>query len=150
MNPFSKISNVEPPTGGTGSYVLPGEADFEVKAVKLIDSQQSEGFFFIVELETITSTNPDQAPQCSWAVRLPGKNDIGLRNSRAFIAALLDIEFSQVDEKTANAVTTPEAHADYVAGRKLHASASNITTKSGNPFTKVVWSKFKGSEGLPF
>ena len=54
MNPFSKIATVEPPTGGSGSYVLPGEADFEIKAVKLFDSQQSEGFFFIVELETIS------------------------------------------------------------------------------------------------
>ena len=149
MNPFSKIAKVEPPTGG-GAYVQPGETDFAVEACKLIESQNGEGFFFVVELETLKSDNPDQPARPSWAVRLPGKNDIGLRNCRAFIAELLGIKFSEVTEEVASAVTTEEAHSDYVAGRKLHASATTITTKAGNPYTKIVWGQVKGNDGIPF
>lgn len=135
MGAFTGMENAE--VGQGGVYIQPGiYSDVEILALKLGKSRKKQEFF-AAELRIHESAGDGANPEDSkatWMVML--HHDAALGNIRAFLAAAAGVDVKEVDEKAAELAVSDEQP---FAGVHLRAEASNITTKKGLPFTKVLW-----------
>lgn len=138
MGLFGGIENVQ--VNGGGVYLLPG-ANYEVKitAVKTI-SARGGWHGFVAEFEIVASTHPERPAgmMCSWMVKLdPKYRETALANIKGFVAAASGLQPNDIDEAGVEAVVAAD---NPLKGMRLKASVTDIKTKEGKDFTKVVWS----------
>lgn len=135
MGFFSKIKDAN--YGNTGNYFEEGIYRVRLLRCFLKDSSASPGtVHFIAECEVLESTNDKiKVGQVrSWSPSFAKQPTMG--NVRQFIAVATDSDLDEVDEDAADAVVSKD---NPLAGIELKLRCTQITTKSGNPFTKHIW-----------
>lgn len=137
MGLFSKIEDAESSKGG--NWVLPGTYPLLfINAVKTIKSQEDNSDLFVAELDIIDSKveGRDKGSSMSWIVNFAHQPALG--NIKAFIAAAMGRDESEISEKIADAVVTTD---NPLHGQLVRCEATEITTKKKKqPFTKCNWS----------
>jgi hypothetical protein len=138
MGIFDNFENVSS-AGASHPYIVPGEFVLRVERLAVGVSERGKGEFFAAEFAVVESTN-DERPagtMVSWAV-YPHANVMAPRNIKSLMKALLD----ETDDHAINgAVMKRATDGDGTAlkGTLVKASAHEITTKAGTPFTKINW-----------
>lgn len=135
MGRFSNIGSAKSSQGGV--YFLPGAYALECKANKSGKTREGREFF-VAEFEILESTNPERAvgTQVSFMVMLDKNQDTALGNIKGYLAALCGIPEQDVDEAGVEAMVSA---ANPGMGMKVKALASNIKTRAGKDFTKIIW-----------
>lgn len=136
MSLFSGIKDAKMSEGGT--YLKPGAyPEIEVLGFKAGRSRKGEDFVVASLKIGPGATGPECNPPGSvadWMVMM--KHDSALGNVKAFLAAVAGCSPGEIDEEVAEASLGEEQP---LAGLKVSADASEITTRSGGKFTKVRW-----------
>lgn len=135
-NPFIGIEDAEY-TGG-GRYIKPGRYTLEVIQPKLRPSQNPEKrgvTFFIVDFRVVETTSDDYqgGDGVSWLVDMSKSQALG--DVKKFAQALVGGE-AEITAESMYAITQDD---NPTQGLKIKCEAYEITTKSGNPFTKIDW-----------
>lgn len=136
MGVFGKIKDAKPSQGGV--YILPGVYKVQVQACKAGQARDGRDFF-VAELLVLESDNPDRPVGCSmsWMQMVDKRyEETALGNIKTFISVLTQTPSHEVDEAGVELIVSA---ANPCAGMMIKASAVNITTKKGDPFTKVTW-----------
>lgn len=131
MGMFSGISEAKYSEGG--NYIKPGV--FRLKVSKCIGKKlRTNKQAFIVEFNVIESDNAEHrvGSEVTWMVTMDKEPALG--NIRQFIAAVMEVDIEEVNEEVAELVVGED---NPLASKIVRASAVNITTKAGKPFTKV-------------
>lgn len=132
MGLFSNIANAQYSEGG--NYLKEGV--FRLEILKVVLKKTRKGVdSYIVEFKVHESDNPAHRPgsEVTWLVGFDKEPAMG--NVKQFIAtACGTTDLSGVDEATAELTVSAEQP---LTGKFVRASAVNITTKAGRPFTKV-------------
>lgn len=136
MSMFAGIGGARTSEGGV--YIKPGVYDLEIRAVKALEDRKKVGTF-VVEFDVLRSTVNEhpEGTVVSWIVKLDKEPALG--NIKMFLAAAANKDANDVDE---NDVEEAIGADNPLKGIKIRAAANNITTKTGNPFTKVTWKPF--------
>lgn len=141
MGIFDNIENVEA-AGGTSVYFADGTYKFKVSKFTQGVSKRGKGPFCAIEGEIIEVKTgfegSNKVGQIVSQVIMLNAGDIALKDVKAFVAAAAKRPASDV-----TAAICEKASADagtLLAGAEVTATATTITTKAGNPFTKVSWS----------
>lgn len=129
-DPFSRIEDSEGRTGGI--YPMPGIYQvLYVDVVKMIRSRKGEDVF-IAEFDILQSDVPERkaGTRMSWAVNF--RHDASPGNVKAFLAAVMNSEQSEVDGKSAQLACSDK---NPCHGRLVRLEAVQTKTKAGNDFT---------------
>ena len=132
-------------TYGASQYLKPGQYTLTVDNVSVIDSKRTPGRrYFLVEF-CVVATDSDyykEGDTVSWMVDL-SRADTAFPNIKGFAVALLDnINEDEVTSEAMDALISDDQPA---RGLSVCANAFEITTRAGNPFTKVVWSAHRAT-----
>jgi hypothetical protein len=111
-----------------------------------VDRAQAGFPYFLMEFECIESSHPDIRPgmQVSWMATL--KNDTFKQtfwsNVKGAILAAIQAQrpATTAQEITDAVIAYATGEGQPLTGLRLRAQASDIRTRTGNPFTKVVFS----------
>ena len=133
MGNFSGVGNARSSKGGV--YFLPGNYLTRIEKVSQGTSRNNIDFL-VVEAEILESDNPERKPGtvCSWL--LMADKDAFLGNVNHFASAAFGIDESEVDEAGCEMMCGEE---NPVRGTLLRVQATNIKTRAGKDFTKLVW-----------
>lgn len=139
MGLFSKIKDAK--SNGGGIYFLPGTYALECRANKTGVTREGRAFF-VAEFTILESTNPDRpvGTSVSWMVMLDKNIETALGNLKGYVSALFGIPEEEVDEAGVEALVSAENPG---CGMKIRATASNIKTRAGKDFTKVLYSPYE-------
>lgn len=139
MGLFGKIKEAKSSSGGI--YFVPGSFDLECRANKSSITRDGRAFF-VAEFTILSSTSPDRpvGTVMSWMVMLDKNLETGLGNIKQYVSSLYGLAEHEVDEAGVEALVAADNPG---AGIKIRASATNITTRKGTPFTKVIFSHLK-------
>jgi hypothetical protein len=126
-----------------GVYIDPGVFRFEIQAVKTIKTRAGKAGF-VAELKVLEASGDTKLKPgntCSW-MTMEGETFLGNVKHFASVAAACwggtsDVDEDSVTEEAILAITDEKANP--FKGINIRASAVNITTKKGTPFTKVRW-----------
>jgi hypothetical protein len=142
MGVFGKIGEAKYSEGGV--YLKPGVFRLEIQKVKFQKTRKGQEAF-LVEFLVLDSTNPEhpKGSAVTWMVTMDKEPAMG--NVKQFIATafhdkLIELKIpveghmDAIDEATAELVISDQQP---LTGKVVRASANNITTKAGRPFTKV-------------
>lgn len=142
MGLFSKIGEAKSNSGGV--YFLPGKYELEVRANKTGKTRENRPFF-VAEFTIISSTNPERpaGTMVSQMVMLDKNIETALGNIKGYVAALFGMEEKDVDEAGVEQLVAADNPG---AGMKIKAVASNIKTRAGKDFTKVVYDHWPQGE----
>ena len=152
MSLFAKMKEAKENAGGL--YLQPGNYLVEVSDIKQQASSVGHQVFYIVEMKILESDNDELRPgmEPAWLVDLTMKyENLALGNVKAFLRAaygtLAIAEGEEVPDQEDIGMDEAEASCTGILnGTKVYAKAFNITTKSGNPFTKVSWAPYAEDE----
>jgi hypothetical protein len=142
---FSGIGQAE--VGQGGIYFLPGQ--YLVEVIKVIAKQSRKGaMLYIIECEVIESNNAERPPGCKPAQIISMAYDAAFRNIKEFIAACNGISPTRERERANNAVDEEAAtysvdESNPLGGTRLYLTCTEITTRSGNPFTLHQWEPYE-------
>lgn len=138
MGMFDGIETAQ--ISGGGAYFKPGAYKAKIISCKAIRDRKGVGTF-VVESELLESSEPTLpvGSVCSWVVKLDKEPALG--NIKAFVAAAMDADPKAVKAENVDQVCS---EGNPLKDTILKVSATNITTKTGNPFTKVVWMSADG------
>lgn len=136
MGLFAKIKEAKSNSGGV--YFLPGTYELECVAVKTGKTREGDRPFFVAEFTILSSSNPERpvGTSVSYMVMLDKYLETALGNVKQCVAALFNVAEVDVDEAGVEEAIGPSNPAK---GAKVKASATNIKTKKGDDFTKVVF-----------
>lgn len=139
MSMFKGIKGARTSEGGV--YLKPGVYDLTIRAVKALEDRKKIATF-VVEFDVDRSTVAEHpaGTVVSWIVKLDKEPALG--NIKMFIAAASGCSPEEIEEKDVEEAIASEQP---LKGVKLTASANNITTRAGNPFTKITWKEFAGA-----
>jgi hypothetical protein len=140
INALDVFGEVEKASASKGSqYVNPGKHIFDIQKIILRPSDKDPSrLFFIVELETVSSSREDQpvGSTRSWIVDISRKQT-GPSNVKGFAMALgPDIEEGDINKEDLAKLVADDQPA---RGIRVSCDAWEIETRAGNPFTKVKW-----------
>lgn len=138
MGLFSKIGSVS--SNGGGVYFHTGFVGVvECREVKMIKARTGKDMF-VSEFTVLESNMLDKhaiGSRVSYLVTLdPAYLETALGNVKGLAAALFGIAEANVDEAGVEAMIAAD---NPCQGRQVRAIASNIKTKKGSDFTKVVF-----------
>lgn len=138
-----KLKGAKPTVGGmyfepksdkeAGNYVV------EINRCKKGETRKGIEFF-VVETRVLESDVASRPPgsEPSWMVTYD--KDAAAGNIVAFLMATTDCEEDEVDDGDDDAVCTEDQP---LAGKKMRVTAWNKPTREGNPFTRLLWSKYE-------
>jgi hypothetical protein len=136
------FSDVQVNSGGV--YLQPGQYKLKVRKVK-VDRAQAGFPYFLMEFEVLESSNPGIAEGsfASWMATLKNETHKATFFSNVKGAVLAAVQSSapetQAEQITEQVIAHVCSDLQPLTGAELRAQASEITTKSGNPFTKVAF-----------
>ena len=141
LNLLSGIENA--PTYGAGQWFLPGEYRLELKEARIQPSSQHQGKvyviaeFTILECALVDGDRPDYQPGAT----VTSIVDLGHASAKSNIKGMVMALVPTLDEaQITNQTVAQLCGADQPAsGFKVRANAKEITTRAGNPFTKVTY-----------
>lgn len=140
MGMFGGIKGAKYSEGGI--YVLDGVYRFRIDAIKCIKTRTAKDAY-VVELHILESSNEQRLPgsNCTWMVTLDKEPALG--NIKQFLEiAVPGLDFNAIDATTAEAAVEQTFHeSNPLKGRIVRATANEIKTKAGRPFTKVKFMK---------
>lgn len=134
------------PTQQGGNYLKDGKHTIEVVKVELKNSRSGVQFY-IVEGKVVETDsdhkNMKPGRTITWMVKMT--LDSALNNIKNFLCATTGADSDEIGKQEAMDSVAPEQP---LAGVFVKCEATEITTKAGKPFTKVVWEEFEteGSE----
>lgn len=133
MSNFSGIEKATVMQGGV--YPVPGAYTLKINQVKEGKTRHKEDFF-CAEFEVIESDAADRpvGTPMSWIVMY--KHDSALNNIKSFFAAAAQLPAETITEEVSLKFIGEKQP---LAGRVVKAIATNVKTKSGGDFTKMVW-----------
>lgn len=133
MGLFSGIKDAKVSRGGV--YLEPGVYTARVEACKSGVTRKGAGFF-VVEMTVLESNNPKftKGSSVSWMVVLDKEPSLG--NIKHFAAIATNTPEDEIDEAGIELIVSAE---NPLRGTILEISATNIKTKAGGDFTKVVF-----------
>ncbi len=145
---FDKVDKA--PVYGSGAYFVPGQYICRVRDVKVVDSQKDPGVQYgIIECRIVKTTVEDYCEGDQVTQRIKLTEPSAPSNMKQFCVALGQQLFDEfgvddVNAEFSRAVFTQwdkftRKHLDESEDVYLFADAQNITTRAGNPFTKVTW-----------
>jgi hypothetical protein len=139
----------------TGQYFKPGLYTVKIKAVKWVVGSVGKKEFVVIETEVLESNNPEVPVGGERSQVIDYSSVMGQPNVKAFVAAASGVDpgSSNVnDEVSAYWSKTVGEHLSFEAICDLIVSDTNpledvvlglecveVTTKSGDPFTKHSW-----------
>ena len=132
---FDDIENAE--AGSNLPKIVPGEYQLQVEALKFIKSKKGKGTFAIGEFSVISSAGEGANPTGS---RIAHMIKMALPSSKGNVKSLI-AAVSGEGEKNVTSTLAKEAFSDDqpCKGQVVKASAFNITTGAGKPFTVVKY-----------
>jgi hypothetical protein len=139
-NIFENIGNAKV-SQGDGNYVRPGHYYARLNAVKLTQKFTGEQFL-AVEMTVVSVLDDDEGrghkvgEDTTHLMKAASPSFLG--NVKAFIAATLGCSPDEVDQNSADRVTSDEQP---LAGIVVELVGRQITTKAGKPFTKVTYKR---------
>jgi hypothetical protein len=141
MGLYSKIRESKYSEGG--NYLQVGVFRLQINEVKSMRTRKGADAFLSV-FKVLESTNTAHAvgSEVTWMVTLDKEPAMG--NIKQFLASVFDVDMDDVDEAAAELAVGPQQPAK---SRVVRASATNITTKAGRPFTKVKFFPDKDAHG---
>lgn len=130
---FAGIESARMSTGGV--YPLNGAYLLEINAVKSGQTRKKIDFF-VAEFKILESDNPRRAKgtEMSWMCTMDKEPALG--NIKAFVAASTGCSSDDVDEAGVLAIVSAE---NPLKGTKIRLMATEVTTKSGKPFTRCTF-----------
>jgi len=150
------------PLTGAGKYFYPGRFVVRIRAVLTHESRNpmKQGItFFIVECEIVEAEHSERLKVgdiVSWRPAMNDKNQPnGPQNVKNFCLAGGRTLYANFAEEDLTGAKIKEfcAEDQPLVGELICADAIEITTKAGNPFTLVTWSRFEeaapGEEAAP-
>ena len=140
MGLFKDIGKAKSNSGGV--YFVPGTFLLECRSCKSGSTRNGNKPFFVAEFTILESSSPDRpvGTTMSYMVMLDNYLETALGNVKGCAAALFGIPESEVDEAGIELMISDQ---NPTAGMKVRASATNIKTRKGSDFTKVVFSPYK-------
>jgi hypothetical protein len=135
MGLFGKIKEAK--SNGGGIYFLPGTYALQCLANKTGTTREGRAFF-VAEFSILESSNPDRpvGTSVSLMVMLDKNIETALGNIKGYVAALFGIPEQTVDEAGVEALIAADNPG---ANFKVRAVASNVKTRAGKDFTKVIF-----------
>lgn len=141
----------------TGNYMKPGKYRVKINAVKWVRGQLKE--WFVVEMTILQSNNPEIPihSERSWTVSMESSNVMRWPNIKMFIAAASGVDgtldnSTQLIEKTWTDLDGSGVSwsldkimdelvvgQNALGGMEMDLECVEVTTKSGDPFTKHNW-----------
>lgn len=143
MGRFNGISSAKFNEGGI--YFLKGNYLIRVDKVKVGTTRMGIEFF-VVECTILESDNPERKPKSSVSWLCMSDKDLYLANINHFCSIACDIPSEEVDEAGVELVVSEE---NPLAGTILRVQATDIKTRAGKDFTKVVWKQPTVQEKAP-
>lgn len=131
-----------------GAYILPGEYLLRVKCCKDGETRPpKKEAYFLVEFDILRSSNSQRPAntEATWFVKLTTEPAMG--NIKKFISVASGTDMGDVDEAGCEMVVSAE---NPLAGTIVRCSATEIETKSGNPFTLCKWYEASAEETAEF
>lgn len=142
----SNFASIDPASGGVylkapGIYVL------RVAKVK-VDEARAGFPYFLAEFDIVESSHPEllQGTRASWMATMKNATykDTFLANVKGFLLAVLQgsqpgFRSEQINDQVIMAVTGEQQP---LTGMLVRAQATDISTKAGNPFTKVLFQPY--------
>lgn len=137
MGLFTGIKNAK--SSGGGIYFMPGTYLLECNACKTGETREGKKAFFVAEFTILESSNPERpvGTSVSFMVMMDKYLDTALGNIKQCVAALFGVAEEAVDEAGVDAIVGADNPAK---GARVKATASNIKTRAGKDFTKVMFS----------
>ena len=132
--PFQQIGDSTPNEGGVypvaGIYPL-----LYVDVLKMIQSRKGETVF-IAEFEILSSEVGERpaGSKVSWVANF--KHDAAPGNVRMLLAAIMGVQLGEVDAQGSKLAVSDQ---NPCHGRLVRLTATQTTTKAGNPFTLCKW-----------
>lgn len=134
MGLFENIENASISEGG--NYLNDG--DYLLEVDKVISKKTRKGpHAYIVELKVLESNQPKNRPGSKASYVTTNAQDMFLGNVKAFVAAVCDVDVSEVDEEAAE-VTCNEKNP--LKGKRVRDQVFTVKTKAGKDFSKHKWS----------
>lgn len=130
------------PVNNGGVYLSPGQYTLKVRKVK-VDRAQAGFPYFLMEFEVVESSSSEHAPGsfASWMATLKNETHKATFFSNVKGAVLAAVQSSapetQAEQINEQVIAHVAGEAQPLTGALVKAQASEITTKGGNPFTKV-------------
>lgn len=141
---YDGIQNARYNEGGV--YFLPGTYLVRVDKVKEGVTRQKKDFF-VIETTTIESSNPERpvGGQQSQMIMMEWDNALGTIKNFASIAGDGDtsVPESEIDAASIELIVSEE---NPLKGTVLRVTATNVETKKGGTFTKVLWKAYEGDK----
>jgi hypothetical protein len=131
---FDQVAGASPTEGGI--YPKPGIYPLVfIDAVKMIRTRKGEDMF-VAELCILNSEVAERpaGSRMSWCANF--KHDAAASNVKLFLAAAMGMPVDSVDAAGMQFACSDQ---NPLYGRLLRIEASNIETRSGNPFTVCKW-----------
>lgn len=136
-SPFDNIENAKATEGG--NWVRPGRYQAEIGAVKMVTARSKAELLAIESTITKVIDGPgDQPHRVGEEIVhfLKVSLDSFLGNSKQFFSATLGCLANDVGVEQANTIISKEQP---LAGRVVEFTATNIKTKAGTDWTKVMY-----------
>ena len=134
FDPFQQIGDSTPNEGGVypwaGIYPV-----LYVDVLKMIQSRKGETVF-IAEFEILSSEVGERpaGSKVSWVANF--KHDAAPGNVRMLLAAIMGVQLGEVDAQGSKLAVSDQ---NPCHGRLVRLTATQTTTKAGNPFTLCKW-----------
>lgn len=144
MGLFTGIKDAKYSEGGI--YFLPGNYLVRVDKAK-VGKTRKDVPFFVTETTILESDNPERkrGSSCSWMCM--GDKDAFLGNVKNFCAIATEIDDADVDEAGVELIVSED---NPLGGTILRVQATNIKTREGKDFTKVIWKMSTPEERAPY
>ncbi len=137
---------------GRGNYFTgEGEYDVEIEAVKHRNGYRGESV--IVNVEVLTSNNPEIPPGTSksCAFNISKQPVLALNNIKAFVCGIYGLDAAKKDpdtKKKVNHVAKRMVEADNpLAGVNVHLTTFMTKTNKGGDFTNLDWAPYVAEPG---
>lgn len=143
----SDLANVDAASGGGVYLKAPGLYVLRIAKVK-VDEARAGFPYFLAEFDIVESSHPDlpKETRASWMATMKNATfrDTFRANVKGFVLATLQgqqpgFRGDQVNDQVIAAVTGEQQP---LTGMLVRAQASDISTKAGNPFTKVLFQPY--------
>lgn len=149
----------------TGQYFKAGQYRVRINAVKWVPASVGSKEFFIVETKVLASNNPEIAVGSERSHVIDMSGVMGLPNVKGFVAAVSGVDpgLTTVNDEVAKYWSTQVGEhigfekicelicsdANPLKGEEMELECFDVTTKSGDPFTKHVWAPRDLTEVTP-
>lgn len=138
------FANVDAASGGGVYLKAPGIYTLRVAKVK-VDEARAGFPYFLAEFDIVESSHADlpQGTRVSWMATMKNATfkDTFRANVKGFVLAVIQggqpgFRSEQINDQVIAAVTSEQQP---LTGMLVRAQASDITTRAGTPFTKVLF-----------